>query len=110
MDTDDDHPKSVEKTLAAAKNYSDCPVCFNTLTPPIYQCCNGHIICSTCAEQIHKCVECRVPLLKSSKIRNIALEKIINNLCVDCLNKNEGCEVKTTIESLNTHLQCCPFT
>lgn len=109
MDTEE-VPKTAEKTLAAAMNYSDCPVCYNILIPPIFQCYNGHIICFNCIEKIDTCVECRMKLPRSPKIRNIALEKIMNNWHVDCSNKNEGCEVKVTLEWLKNHLEVCSFT
>ncbi|XP_037035646.1 E3 ubiquitin-protein ligase SINAT2-like isoform X2 [Bradysia coprophila] len=114
MDADLDYDKGNQyidnMMLEAAKGYSICAVCYETLIPPIYQCCNGHVMCSNCAKRINKCVECRVPMSQSAKIRNIALEKILNNLRVDCTNKNEGCAVQLSIESLRDHLQDCPFT
>lgn len=114
MDIEEVNPKvdlkTAEITLAAAMNYSDCPVCFETLLPPVYQCCNGHIICCNCIERIDICVECRVALSRKSKIRNIALEKICSNLYVDCANKNDGCGVKVTVEWLRNHLKVCPYT
>ncbi|KAG4071718.1 hypothetical protein HA402_011872 [Bradysia odoriphaga] len=109
-DRDDGNLYMDNMILETAKNYSICAICYETLMSPIYQCCNGHVMCSNCVKRIDKCVECRVPMSQSAKIRNIALEKILNNLRVDCTNKNEGCEVQLTIEWLRDHLQDCPFT
>lgn len=104
------NPNTTEVVLAAVMSYSLCPVCFEQLMPPIYQCCNGHIICCTCIERIEKCVECRLPFSQLPRIRNIALEKIRNNLPVDCANKNEGCNQKVIVEFLRDHLHVCPYT
>ncbi len=57
----------------------ECPVCYKTITTsPIYQCTNGHLICSGCEAQVRAinnvCPKCRVSL--ATKSRNILAEKI----------------------------------
>lgn len=113
MDIEEFNPnndrKTMEATMAAVLGFLGCPICTETMISPIYQCANGHVVCCKCIERISQCVECRVPLSRSFKIRNIALEKICSNLNVDCSNKNEGCLVNTTVEFLGDHLQVCPY-
>lgn len=110
MDAEETVPEYIEvkMTMSAARDYSCCSVCTGTMTPPIFQCRNGHVFCRNCSERIDICIECRVQL--EPKIRNIAIEKVINNLIVDCSNKPGGCDVKITIECLQVHLQVCPYT
>ncbi|XP_057996883.1 E3 ubiquitin-protein ligase SINAT3-like isoform X1 [Hevea brasiliensis] len=52
----------------------ECPVCNNSMYPPIYQCRNGQTLCSTCKARVHnRCPTCRQEL---GDIRCLALEKI----------------------------------
>ncbi|CAO2174430.1 unnamed protein product [Urochloa humidicola] len=42
----------------------DCPVCFEPLRPPIFQCAVGHLICSSCFSKLpnpKKCHHCSRP-------------------------------------------------
>ena len=54
----------------------ECPVCFHTpKAGPIYQCENGHTLCSECNGKVKKlCPVCRVKLPKD-RIRNLYAEK-----------------------------------
>ena len=50
-DSIDSHTKNLE-----------CPVCFETAEPPIYQCNNEHLICNNCRKNVNdQCPECRQP-------------------------------------------------
>ena len=35
--------------------FSECPVCMDVSKPPIYQCEEGHIICSSCKPLLTDC-------------------------------------------------------
>ena len=39
----------------------ECPVCFETSQKPIYQCIEGHLICSICRLKVASCPVCKVP-------------------------------------------------
>ena len=53
----------------------ECPVCLETpKSGPLYQCENGHIICSGCNAKVNRCPECRVTL-PNVRIRNLFAEK-----------------------------------
>ena len=54
----------------------ECPVCFYTpKAGPLYQCENGHILCSACNAKVQKCPECRVDLNDGVRIRCLFAEK-----------------------------------
>merc|ERR1719319_1703683 len=36
----------------------ECPVCYELSRPPIYQCPEGHIICSACKPLLKACPQC----------------------------------------------------
>ena len=61
----------------------ECPICYDELSPPVYQCCNGHVVCKTCLERLEQsrareCPTCRVSM--TQRIR--------------CLVADESCRVK----------------
>ena len=47
----DDELRELEKEL-------ECPVCMDISRPPIYQCEEGHIICSACKPLLTQCPSC----------------------------------------------------
>ena len=50
-------------SIAELRKSLECPVCMETpRTGPLYQCQNGHIICSVCIKNIQECPQCRVKL------------------------------------------------
>lgn len=42
----------------------ECPVCFDYVLPPIFQCQAGHLACSNCRPKLTCCPTCRGPLGK----------------------------------------------
>jgi len=52
--------------MANSADGFDCPVCWEPLRRPVYQCVNGHLICSVCIGRIERtnkvCPTCRVAL------------------------------------------------
>ncbi|CAL8133601.1 unnamed protein product [Orchesella dallaii] len=94
--------------VSATKTYMECPICFEILTAPIYQCQNGHIICNNCINRIQFCGECRIPL-GDSRIRNVALEYISQSMEVPCPNSTDGCLVLAIAGNLKNHMEVCDF-
>ncbi|KAM0825785.1 hypothetical protein ACQ4PT_069322 [Festuca glaucescens] len=67
----------------------ECPVCTNSMYPPIHQCQNGHTLCSTCKARVHnRCPTCRQEL---GDIRCLALEKVAESLELPCKYYTLGC-------------------
>ncbi|KAL3570553.1 hypothetical protein D5086_027802 [Populus alba] len=67
----------------------ECPVCTNSMYPPIHQCHNGHTLCSTCKTRVqNRCPTCRQEL---GDIRCLALEKVAESLEFPCKFYNLGC-------------------
>lgn len=46
---------SMQTILAAL----ECPICLDTIPPPVIQCMNGHLICLKCRIRADKCPICR---------------------------------------------------
>ncbi|KAD5317055.1 hypothetical protein E3N88_17001 [Mikania micrantha] len=92
----------------------ECPVCTNSMYPPIHQCHNGHTICSTCKARVHnRCPTCRQEL---GDIRCLALEKVAESLEFPCKYFSLGCPGifqyynKLKHEGIcNFRPYCCPY-
>ena len=88
-----------------------CCVCMDVHTK-IYQCANGHIVCSECVIRLQKtqifqkCVVCRI---NGSLSRNRALEAIAlaANVKVSC--GIEGCHFMTNVSEISHHRRTCDF-
>ncbi|CAG7823955.1 unnamed protein product [Allacma fusca] len=87
----------------------DCPVCLEYILPPIYQCFNGHPICSHCESRLEKCPICRIKLSKDPKIRNLFFEDFVKGLDYECKKKFEGCQALLKFDELADHFLDCQF-
>lgn len=47
---------------SALASLFECPVCFDYVLPPILQCQNGHLVCSSCRQKLTCCPTCRGPI------------------------------------------------
>ncbi|CAO2180718.1 unnamed protein product [Urochloa humidicola] len=86
----------------------DCPVCFEPLRPPIFQCAVGHLICSSCFSKLpnpKKCHHCSRP---RDYNRCHGIEKIIGSIQVPCSNTKYGCSMKTSYYEREDHETTCP--
>ncbi|CAA0813016.1 E3 ubiquitin-protein ligase SINAT3 [Striga hermonthica] len=93
-------PTSVHELL-------ECPVCTNSMYPPIHQCHNGHTLCSTCKVRVHnRCPTCRQEL---GDIRCLALEKVAESLELPCKHYSLGCPEIFPYYSKLKHEALCNF-
>ncbi|KAL0318001.1 UNVERIFIED_CONTAM: E3 ubiquitin-protein ligase SINAT3 [Sesamum angustifolium] len=93
-------PTSVHELL-------ECPVCTNSMYPPIHQCHNGHTLCSTCKTRVHnRCPTCRQEL---GDIRCLALEKVAESLELPCKYYSLGCPEIFPYYSKLKHEALCNF-
>ena len=82
----------------------ECPICLETMGPPIYQCREGHLICGMCRRKVNKCPTCRVTL---DNIRNRALENMVAKMVIPCPNRGYGCTITPRFEDLARHAMVC---
>ncbi|KAL6626640.1 hypothetical protein ACP70R_030366 [Stipagrostis hirtigluma subsp. patula] len=86
----------------------DCPVCFEPLRPPIFQCAVGHLICSSCCGKLPKPKKCHHCSCTSDYNRCYGIEKIVRSIQVPCSNTKYGCAVKTSYHKKENHEATCP--
>ncbi|ONK55779.1 uncharacterized protein A4U43_C10F900 [Asparagus officinalis] len=81
--------KAIVSSSSGVHELLECPVCTNSMYPPIHQCPNGHTLCSSCKLRVHNhCPTCRHEL---GDIRCLALEKVAESLELPCRYQNLGC-------------------
>ncbi|XP_019182502.1 PREDICTED: E3 ubiquitin-protein ligase SINA-like 7 [Ipomoea nil] len=85
----------------------DCPICFNPLTIPVFQCENGHIACACCSTNISNCPSCACPIGNN---RCRALEKVLESVEVPCPNASYGCNASLSYSKLSRHEALCIYT
>lgn len=93
-------------TNADLASIFECPVCFDYVLPPIYQCSSGHLVCSNCRPKLSCCPTCRGPL---AGIRNLAMEKVANTVSFPCKYASAGCEVNLPHTEKTEHEDFCEF-
>ena len=84
----------------------ECPVCFDYVLPPIFQCSSGHLVCSKCRPKLTICPTCRGPL---GSIRNLAMEKVANTVLFPCRYNSAGCSRQLPHTAKTEHEDSCEF-
>lgn len=85
----------------------ECPVCFDFVLPPIIQCANGHLVCSSCRTKITTCPTCRIPI--SSNIRNLPMEKLAMTMMFPCKYSSSGCTETLMHTNKVDHEDSCEY-
>ncbi|XP_010444133.1 PREDICTED: E3 ubiquitin-protein ligase SINA-like 11 [Camelina sativa] len=87
----------------------DCPVCFEPLTVPTFQCDDGHLVCSLCLAKVsNKCPGpgCDLPI---GNKRCIPMEKVIEAAFVPCRNAEFGCTNSFSYGKVSSHEKECNY-
>lgn len=90
----------------------ECPVCLEVpRTSPIYNCLNGHLLCSECQPKMQRCPICRCENINN---KNHLAERLVNRLAEEgrkenCRNTRSGCSVTDFVQKLTEHEQICVY-
>ncbi|KAM0865442.1 hypothetical protein ACQ4PT_043271 [Festuca glaucescens] len=92
-----------------------CPRCLQLLVPPVLQCAAGHLICSSCHDNLpdkNKCASCFIKcFFPTSYSRCHAVEGILRSVRVACPNTIHGCTAgKMLYHEKVEHEKTCPST
>ncbi|GBG84490.1 hypothetical protein CBR_g38773 [Chara braunii] len=95
-----------QKTRGGFSDLLTCPVCFETMFAPIYQCNKGHTVCCGCKAKVTSCPSCRGPL---GDIRCLALEQAAELVDVPCRYQDHGCPMMVEYTAKKEHEETCKF-
>lgn len=84
----------------------DCPVCYECMVPPIYQCETGHSVCDNCKPKITECPLCKLPVKDT---RNFGLEKITGCIKYYCKYRDFNCSFNSSVNEIKQHEALCKF-
>lgn len=73
--------KKFSTILQSLGQLLECPVCFDIVKPPAWQCCHGHILCGPCRMRSTRCPVCRVQLGRRG--RCLIADKLYSHLVDD---------------------------
>ena len=92
----------------------ECPVCTEVILPPVVQCTNGHLICSSCDQKLKKsaatpkaCPVCKTQTSVFS--RNLAVERLLRQTSFPCKNHWMGCKDVFRHDTLSSHQENCEY-
>jgi hypothetical protein len=107
----EDHVIQIEN-LQEIDNYKiefTCVICLGIVIKPMQLRCCDHLICTGCLKkyirstiQTPKCPLCKHSLIYG--VPNKFIMRLYMNLKINCLYKNEGCEIITTSERYFQHI------
>lgn len=84
----------------------ECPVCFQIMLPPIFQCGHGHCVCAICHSLLRRCPICRNVL---GRTRCLALEALSGDAPLSCRFEHLGCRVQVSVDDWMIHNSICSF-
>ena len=76
------------------------------MRPPIILCVNGHNICNICRPKLAECPTCRKRFLST---RNLALEKLAQEVNFPCTYRKFGCKEVFAHDKLDEHQVICRY-
>nr|CAB3460258.1 unnamed protein product [Digitaria exilis] len=88
-----------------------CVVCSLSLKPPIFQCDEGHMVCSPCSDKLKgaggKCHVCGVAMAGGYR-RCHGMERLVDSLRAACPNAAYGCAATPPYHGREEHIRACP--
>ncbi|CAL8130086.1 unnamed protein product [Orchesella dallaii] len=90
------------------ENLRECPICLEPPEREIYQCLEGHIICSVCIEKLVECPQCRTNY-GARRIRCRVLEAILDDQLFECKFNENGCSHLCPRSDISNHVNSCEF-
>ncbi|XP_031488960.1 putative E3 ubiquitin-protein ligase SINA-like 6 isoform X1 [Nymphaea colorata] len=94
-------------SVAIDPDLLDCPICMEPLAPPIYQCWNGHITCSSCCLKLKK--KCHTCFEVIGLHRCLAMEKVVESIKINCCYARFGCLKSISYADKTKHEDSCIY-
>ncbi|XP_067127696.1 E3 ubiquitin-protein ligase Siah1-like [Centruroides vittatus] len=83
-----------------------CPVCYEYIRPPVYQCSTGHVVCAECRTRVQRCPTCRGWMRDN---RNFLLDQVAEMLALPCKFRDNGCQEILALRDRRKHERRCAF-
>lgn len=92
-----------KQVLRCLKDNLECKICFTPMNGEVWQCKEGHIVCSKCKISCEdNCAYCKTPI----QSRNRVLEELFSNYTIYC--SHENCKYKCfNNEQMQKHKEEC---
>ncbi|CAF1250105.1 unnamed protein product [Rotaria sordida] len=109
---------STNKTMTATQNSIEqsfeCGICHDYLTEVRETPCCHQLFCFTCIQQWlnqgGSCPQCKsTSLTENTLLKNVVLQRIVDNIELDCPYVLAGCSAKVPRCDLENHKQLCPY-
>ncbi|XP_063234824.1 E3 ubiquitin-protein ligase SIAH2-like isoform X3 [Bacillus rossius redtenbacheri] len=106
-----DPGKAVCPNCAELDAMLECAVCLETLQGAgIYSCALcGNSVCWACCLKVDRCPFCRSNLPFDRRTRNLAMERLVAKLALQCKNFRWGCLERLSQPERQEHERACPF-
>ncbi|XP_036127013.1 E3 ubiquitin-protein ligase Siah1-like [Molossus molossus] len=101
-----DRPAGAAVPSADLAPLFECPVCFGSVLPPIFQCYSGHLLCNSCRPRVNCCPTCRGPL---GRIPNLAMNRVADYVLFPCQYAYYGCMATMQHHGKAAHEDLCAF-
>ena len=89
-----------------------CPICFEYLSVPTYECRKGHILCQECYKSLLRatkiCPQCRCSL-ETGVLENDFINQMLSCFSSECSYKRNGCNLELNFANRRTHEESCIY-
>lgn len=89
---------------------TECVACNEQLVPPVYQCCNGHLVCSDCCDEMEQagtaCSACQSEM-PYPRVECLFFKQIARRLQYIC--PYSGCNVRLRFTDFHKHRDSCDY-
>ena len=102
-------------TKADIQRLIECSICCDYLTDVRETPCCHQLFCYSCIQSwlqksTKTCPKCRTPTLtEQSLLKNVVIQRLVDNLQFDCPNTLQGCLMKVPRSELNKHKRTCAY-
>uniref|UniRef100_A0A0E0JDJ1 RING-type E3 ubiquitin transferase n=1 Tax=Oryza punctata TaxID=4537 RepID=A0A0E0JDJ1_ORYPU len=98
----------IKKSRVMDMEVLHCPVCFQIMRPPVFQCGLGHLVCSPCRDNLPG-GKCPSPSCsRKPSVRCVGMEPVVNSIVVACAYAEHGCPDKIAYVNITEHEKTCP--
>ncbi|KAJ8631064.1 hypothetical protein MRB53_024387 [Persea americana] len=103
---EDEEETATKISITIDPDVLDCSICLEPLIPPVFQCDNGHIACSSCCTKLkNKCHSCSLAIYA----RCLAIEKVVESIKTSCRNARYGCKEEVGYTHRTSHEETCIY-